>query len=61
MFTVMPSPIGDLRIVEREGTITAIDFHPFRDGPRSRRGQAADQELGSATTTRRCWRRRCAN
>ncbi len=46
MFTVMPSPIGDLRIVEREGTITAIDFHPFRDGPRSRRGQAADQELG---------------
>jgi methylated-DNA-[protein]-cysteine S-methyltransferase len=31
MYTVMPSPIGDLRIVERDGAITAIEFSPFRD------------------------------
>ena len=30
MWTVMPSPVGDLRIVEREGSIVAIEFSPFR-------------------------------
>ena len=30
MWTVMPSPIGDLRIVERDGSIVAIEFFPFR-------------------------------
>ncbi|CAM3771202.1 methylated-DNA--[protein]-cysteine S-methyltransferase [Nocardioides zeicaulis] len=30
MWTVMPSPIGDLRIVERDGAIAAIEFSPFR-------------------------------
>ena len=30
MFTVMPSPIGDLRIVARDGAIEAIEFSPFR-------------------------------
>lgn len=30
MWTVMPSPIGDLRIVERDGSIVAIEFTPFR-------------------------------
>lgn len=30
MWTVMPSPIGDLRIVERDGAIVAIEFSPFR-------------------------------
>ena len=29
MWTVMPSPIGDLRIVERDGSIVAIEFSPF--------------------------------
>ncbi len=29
MWTVMPSPIGDLRIVERDGSIRAIEFSPF--------------------------------
>ena len=28
MWTVMPSPIGDLRIVERDGSIVAIEFSP---------------------------------
>ena len=42
MWTVTPSPVGDLRIVEREGAIVAIEFSPFRPpadgrplGPRS--------------------------
>jgi methylated-DNA-[protein]-cysteine S-methyltransferase len=30
MFTVMESPIDDLRIVARDGAITAIEFSPFR-------------------------------
>jgi methylated-DNA-[protein]-cysteine S-methyltransferase len=30
MWTVMPSPIGDLRIVERDGSVVAIEFFPFR-------------------------------
>ena len=33
MWTVMPSPIDDLRIVEHAGAITAIEFTPFRAGP----------------------------
>ena len=30
MWTVMPSPVGDLRIVERDGAIVAIEFSPFQ-------------------------------
>jgi methylated-DNA-[protein]-cysteine S-methyltransferase len=30
MWTVTPSPIGDLRIVARDGAVTAIEFSPFR-------------------------------
>ncbi|KRF36453.1 methylated-DNA--[protein]-cysteine S-methyltransferase [Nocardioides sp. Soil805] len=30
MWTVMSSPIGDLRIIERDGAISAIEFTPFR-------------------------------
>jgi methylated-DNA-[protein]-cysteine S-methyltransferase len=29
MWTIIESPIGELRLVEQEGAITAIDFHPF--------------------------------
>jgi methylated-DNA-[protein]-cysteine S-methyltransferase len=32
MWTVMSSPIGDLRLVENAGALTAIEFTPFRDG-----------------------------
>ncbi len=32
MWTVMPSPIGDLRIVARDGAVVAIEFSPF-DAP----------------------------
>ncbi len=30
MWTVMDSPVGDLRIVERDDAIVAIEFAPFR-------------------------------
>lgn len=30
MWTVMPSPVGDLRIVASDGAIVAIEFSPFR-------------------------------
>ena len=30
MWTVLPSPIGDLRIVERDDQISAIEFSPFK-------------------------------
>lgn len=31
MWTTMDSPIGELRLVEQAGAITAIEFSPFRD------------------------------
>ncbi len=42
MYTVMDSPIGDLRIVERDGAITAIEFSPFRDHDGRPRGSRQD-------------------
>ena len=43
MWTVMPSSIGDLRIVEQAGSISAIEFSPFRTGPAGRpRGDRQD-------------------
>jgi methylated-DNA-[protein]-cysteine S-methyltransferase len=32
MWTLMDSPVGELRIVERGGQVTAIEFSPFRAG-----------------------------
>jgi len=45
MWTVMPSPIGDLRIVERDGSIVAIEFTPFRPPADGRPLGARDDEL----------------
>jgi methylated-DNA-[protein]-cysteine S-methyltransferase len=42
MWTVIDSPIGDLRIIEREGAITAIEFSPFRDHDGRPRGDRDD-------------------
>ena len=42
MWTVMDSPIGELRIVERDGAITAIEFSPFRDHDGRPRGDRDD-------------------
>ena len=42
MWTVMPSPVGDLRIVEHDDAITAIEFSPFRDHDGRPRGDRDD-------------------
>jgi methylated-DNA-[protein]-cysteine S-methyltransferase len=42
MWTVMPSPVGDLRIVEHDGAITAIEYAPFRDHDGRPRGDRDD-------------------
>ena len=42
MWTVMDSPIGDLRIVERDNKITQIEFSPFRDHDGRPRGARSD-------------------
>jgi methylated-DNA-[protein]-cysteine S-methyltransferase len=44
MYTVMPSPIGDLRVVEQGGAITAIEFTPFRDHDGRPRGDRDDTD-----------------
>jgi len=42
MWTVIDSPVGDLRIVEHDGALTAIEFTPFREGDGRPRGQRDD-------------------
>jgi methylated-DNA-[protein]-cysteine S-methyltransferase len=42
MWTVMTSPVGDLRIVEHDGAITAIEYAPFRDHDGRPRGARQD-------------------
>jgi methylated-DNA-[protein]-cysteine S-methyltransferase len=42
MWTVMDSPVGDLRIVEHDGAISAIEFSPFRDHDGRPRGVRDD-------------------
>ena len=42
MWTVIDSPVGDLRLVERDGALTAIEFEPFRDGDGRPRGDRDD-------------------
>ena len=36
MWTVTSSPVGDLRIVEHDGAVTAIEFSPFRPSSQGR-------------------------
>ena len=42
MWTVMDSPIGDLRLVERDGAITQIEFSPFRGSDGRPKGDRDD-------------------
>lgn len=44
MWTVIESPIGDLRIVAAKGAVSAIDFSPFRTVPGRPLGERADDE-----------------
>jgi methylated-DNA-[protein]-cysteine S-methyltransferase len=52
MWTLMDSPVGELRIVEQEGTITAIEFSPFRDHDGRPRGDRDDSSPVLAETVR---------
>ena len=54
MWTVLPSPIGDLRIIERDGKISAIEFSPFRQ-------PATVARSAPAPTTTRSWPRQCVS
>ena len=42
MWTLMDSPVGELRIVEHDGAITAIEYTPFRDHDGRPRGARQD-------------------
>jgi methylated-DNA-[protein]-cysteine S-methyltransferase len=44
MWTLMDSPVGELRIVEQGGAITAIEFSPYRDADGRPRGERRDDE-----------------
>ncbi len=44
MWTVIDSPIGELRLVERGGAITAIEFSPFVDATVDGRPRGARQD-----------------
>ncbi len=44
MWTLMDSPIGELRIVELDGAITAIEFSPLRDHDGRPRGDRSDTD-----------------
>ncbi|MFC4786778.1 methylated-DNA--[protein]-cysteine S-methyltransferase [Nocardioides sp. MAHUQ-72] len=42
MWTVTESPVGELRIIETDGAISAIEFSPFEDGGTRPRGERDD-------------------
>jgi methylated-DNA-[protein]-cysteine S-methyltransferase len=42
MWTLMDSPVGELRIVEQDGAITAIEFSPFGEADGRPRGPRDD-------------------
>jgi len=41
-WTVIDSPVGELRLVEHEGALTQIEFSPFRDHDGRPRGARSD-------------------
>jgi len=44
MWTVIDSPVGELRLVEHAGAIIAIEFSPFREGDGRPRGGRDDEQ-----------------
>ena len=52
MWTVIDSPVGELRLVEHDGAITAIEFAPFRDRDGRPRGDRDDDAPGAASRPR---------
>ena len=43
-WTVIDSPVGELRLVEHDGALTAIEFSPFRDHDGRPRGARDDAQ-----------------
>ena len=43
MWTLMNSPVGELRIVEHDGAISQIEFSPFRESDGRPRGDRDDE------------------
>lgn len=52
MWTIIDSPIGELRLVEHGGAITAIEFSPFRAGTGRPLGDRDDAHLVLAECAR---------
>lgn len=52
MWTLMDSPVGELRIVERDGAITSIEFTPFTGGDGRPRGERDDRNPVLVETVR---------
>ena len=52
MWTLMDSPVGELRLVEQGGAITAIEFPPYRDPDGRVRGDRDDAHPVLAETVR---------
>jgi len=52
MWTVVDSPIGPLRLVERDGAVTQIEFSPFRESDGRPRGERDDAHPVLAETAR---------
>jgi methylated-DNA-[protein]-cysteine S-methyltransferase len=52
MWTVIDSPIGELRLVEQHDAVTAIEFSPFRDGDGRVRGERDDEHPVLVETAR---------
>jgi methylated-DNA-[protein]-cysteine S-methyltransferase len=44
MWTLMDSPVGELRLVEQDGAITAIEFSPFGDAAGRPKGSRSDAD-----------------
>jgi len=43
-WTVIDSPVGELRLVENDGALTAVEFSPFRDHDGRPRGDRDDAQ-----------------
>ena len=43
-WTVIDSPVGELRLVEHDGALTQIEFWPFRDHDGRPRGTRDDAQ-----------------
>lgn len=52
MWTVIDSPVGQLRLVERDGAVTAIDFFPFTYADGRPRGDQDDRHPVLVETAR---------